>query len=50
MSNTIAHTDRLKGFSKSHLVSAAPLFAQAIRCIVSQESISSLFKHGWAED
>jgi ribose-phosphate pyrophosphokinase len=50
MSNTIPHSDRLEGLTKLHQVSAAPLFAQAIRCIVSQESISSLFGHGWAED
>lgn len=50
MSNTIPPTERLNGLKKLILVSVAPLFAQAIRCIVSQESISSLFKNGWAED
>lgn len=43
MSNTIPETDRLKGFTKMKPVSVASLFAQAIRCINSRESISSLF-------
>lgn len=41
-SNTIPHTDRLNGFSKGHQVSVAPLLAQAIRCILAKESISSM--------
>lgn len=43
VSNTIPHTDRLKGSTKIKMVSAAPLFARAIHCILSQESISSLY-------
>lgn len=44
MSNTIPYTDRLAGSTKIRVVSVAPLFAQAISCIVAQESISSLFE------
>jgi ribose-phosphate pyrophosphokinase len=43
-SNTIPQTDRLKGSEKIQYVSVAPLFAQAISCILSAESISSLFE------
>lgn len=42
MTNTIAFTDRLKGFTKLKIVSVAPLFAQAIQSILSAESITSL--------
>jgi len=42
--NTIPQTDRLQGFSKLKTVSVASLFAQAIRYILSAESISSLSK------
>ena len=42
ISNTIQQTDRLKNCAKIRTISVAPLFAQAIRCIVSKESISSL--------
>lgn len=41
MSNTIPETDRLIGLNMK-VVSVAPLLAQAIRCILSGESISSL--------
>jgi len=44
VSNTIAHTDRLNGFTKIKIVSVANLFGQAIHCILSRESISSLFQ------
>lgn len=44
MSNTIPYTDRLVGSSKIRSVSVASLFGKALRCIVSQESISSLFE------
>lgn len=43
MSNTIPSTQRLEGFSKLRTVSVAGLFARAIRCMISAESISSLF-------
>jgi len=43
MSNTIPYTDRLAGSSKIQIVSVGSLFGSAIRCIVSRESISSLF-------
>lgn len=42
MSNTIPYTDRLKGLTKAHPVSVASLFAYAIQCILSNESISDL--------
>jgi ribose-phosphate pyrophosphokinase len=41
--NTIPVTERLNGFSKLREVSVAPLFAKAIRCVISKESISSLY-------
>lgn len=44
MSNTIPYTDRLAGSTKIRTVSVSSLFGQAISCIVSQESISSLFE------
>jgi ribose-phosphate pyrophosphokinase len=42
MTNTIPHTDRLDGSTKFETVSIAPLLSHAIRCILSDESISSL--------
>ncbi len=44
MSNTVPVTDRLRGSTKIQGVSVASLFAQAIRCIIMRESISSLYK------
>jgi len=44
MSNTIPYTERLAGSTKIRSVSVASLFGQAISCVVSQESISSLFE------
>lgn len=44
MSNTIPYTERLAKSSKIRTVSVADLFARAIHCIISQESISSLEK------
>lgn len=44
MSNTIPVTDRLKGSTKIHTVSVAPLLSKAIRCIQSAESMQPLFK------
>ncbi len=44
MSNTIPYTERLDGATKVRTVSVANLFGQAIHCILSRESISSLFK------
>lgn len=44
MSNTIPYTERLDQSTKIRTVSVANLFGQAIRCILSRESISSLFK------
>jgi ribose-phosphate pyrophosphokinase len=46
MSNTIPWTDRLAGSHKLQIVSVASLFGQAISCIISKESISSLFENG----
>lgn len=44
MSNTIPITDRLDGLTCYKEVTVAPLFAQAIRCILSDKSISSLLQ------
>lgn len=44
MSDTIPITDRLIGFSKIHVVSVSSLLSQAIRCIISAESLSSLLQ------
>lgn len=44
MSNTIPITERLNGSTKIKSVSVAGPLAQAIRCIIKQESISSLYK------
>ena len=43
VSNTIPVTERLSGTTKLRYVSVAPLFSQAIHCILSGESIYSLF-------
>jgi ribose-phosphate pyrophosphokinase len=43
ISNTIPTMDRWKHSSKIQTVSVASLFGQAIRCIISKESISSLY-------
>lgn len=43
MSNTIPFTERLDGSTKIHSISVADPFAKAIRCIIKQESISSLY-------
>lgn len=45
ISNTIPYTERLAGSTKIKFVSIASLFAQAVHCIISQESISSLEKN-----
>lgn len=42
MTNTIPYTDRLAGSCKIETVSLASLLAHAIRCILANESISSL--------
>ncbi len=42
MTNTVPHSDRLKGSKKLKVVSIAPLLAHAIRSIMADESISSL--------
>jgi ribose-phosphate pyrophosphokinase len=44
MSNTIPHSSRLTGSTKIKTVSIAPLFAQAISCILSRESISTFYE------
>ena len=44
MSSTIPYTKRLEGSTKIKTVSCANLFSQAISCIISRESISSLFQ------
>ncbi len=44
MSNTIPYTDRLSESTKIQTVSVASLFSQAIHCVMSRESISSLFE------
>jgi ribose-phosphate pyrophosphokinase len=43
MSNTIPHTNRLEGFERLEIVSVASLFSQAIDCILSAGSISSMY-------
>jgi ribose-phosphate pyrophosphokinase len=42
-SNTIPIEERSAAYPKLHVFSVAPLFAQALRCILDKESISSLF-------
>ncbi|MGA8165329.1 MAG: ribose-phosphate pyrophosphokinase [Waddliaceae bacterium] len=50
MSNTVPYTDRLAGLTKNRFVSVANLFGKAIHCILSRESISSLFQiESWEE-
>lgn len=44
MSNTIPYTERLEQSTKIKTVSVANLFGQAIHCILSRESISSLYQ------
>ena len=44
MTNTIPYTERLEGSTKIKAVSVANHFAQAIKCILSAESISSLYE------
>jgi ribose-phosphate pyrophosphokinase len=41
--NTIPDTERLEGATKLKMVTVAPLLARAIQCLLSSESISSLF-------
>lgn len=43
ISNTVPCADKLEKSSKIRMISIAPLFAQAIGCIISKESISSLY-------
>lgn len=42
ISNTIPHVNRMQS-EKIHIVSVAPLFSQAISCIISRDSITSLY-------
>jgi len=44
VTNTICPPEDLKNSSKIHVVSVAPLLAKAIQCILSQESILSLYE------
>lgn len=44
MSNTVPYSERLKDLKKLTVVSVANLFGQAIHCINSLESISSLYE------
>lgn len=44
VSNTIAISDEIRRSSKIEVVSVGELFAQAIQCILSAQSISSLFE------
>ncbi|MBA3722804.1 MAG: ribose-phosphate pyrophosphokinase [Parachlamydiaceae bacterium] len=41
MTDTVPYSDRLKGSTKLVTVSIAPLLANAIRCIITDESLSS---------
>lgn len=43
MTNTIPYTDRLAGSTKLTTVSIAPLLAHSIRCIITDESLSSFY-------
>lgn len=43
VSNTIPNTEPVQQCKKIRVVSVAPLFSQAISCIISRESISSLY-------
>lgn len=44
ISNTVPVAERVVNSSKIRIVSVAPLLAQAIGCIISKESISSLYE------
>ncbi|MBS4168335.1 ribose-phosphate pyrophosphokinase [Parachlamydia sp. AcF125] len=44
VSNTIPYTDRLSSSTKIKIVSVASLLGQAISCILSRQSISSLYE------
>ncbi len=44
VTNTICPPEDLKNSTKIHVVSVAPLLAKAIQCILSQESILSLYE------
>lgn len=44
VSNTIPCEDRIQKSSKIRIISAALFFSKAIRCLISQESISSLYE------
>lgn len=44
ISNTVPVADRIRNSSKIRIISIAPLLAQAIHCIVSRESISTLLE------
>lgn len=44
MSNTIPYTERLSKSTKIKTISVASLFGQAIKCIISKESISSMYE------
>jgi ribose-phosphate pyrophosphokinase len=50
MSNSIPHSDRLAKATKIRVVSVANLFGQAIHCINSRESISSIFRIDCCEE
>jgi ribose-phosphate pyrophosphokinase len=45
ISNTVPAAEAVRNCSKVRIVSIAPFFAQAIRCILSKESISSLYEN-----
>lgn len=45
ISNTVPVGEKVRNHSKIHIVSIAPLFAQAIGCIISAESLSSLYEN-----
>lgn len=45
ITNTIPVAETVKNCSKIRIVSIAPIFAQAIHCILSKESISSLYEN-----
>ena len=44
VTNTIPCKDRIRNSTKIRVVSAAPFFSKAIRCLISQESITSLYE------
>lgn len=45
ISNSVPAVERASRCSKIHIISIAPLLAQAIGCILSKESISSLYEN-----